>query len=161
MNTTNARAKNLNHPIYCRTTTPKRLRRHLQPNQILHRQRPLLPPQHCLLHNTLPLPKPLLLTKRRIRLHPILIGHGPGPVHADDGPLACGEEEVRPGEDPEESEVEEEADPLVEAPGVDAVGGVQFGGGVGDGEGYAGVAAVICAADEGLEGGLEIFCVET
>ena len=49
---------------------------------------------------------------------------------------------------------------MIETPAIEEVGGVEFGGGIRDGEGYGGVAAIVGVVNKALEGGAEVVCVE-
>ena len=103
-------------------------------HQVANKSRVLINP----IHLTDSREDPVSTSRRPARKRPLHFVHGP--------PLRC-EEEDRPGDDPEESEVEDPADPAG-APPVDERGRVDVDCFLVDAEGDVGVAAVMRGSDQ-------------
>lgn len=110
-----------------------------------------MPVQHEPLDQVGVLGEPLLLGEGGVALAAIGTREREGPVDGVDGPAAGEEVEQRPGEDPEEGEVEEPADPCRGAPAIDGVGRVNVDGALLEREGDEDVTAVVGRADQGFD----------
>ena len=100
-------------------------------NNLLKNQIPVLVKPRLLAHTDIPLPSPISSGLTEL------------PFNGVDIPPFRKEAKYRPGEEPEEGEVEDEAHPGVTPP-VYEVRGVDVDGLLLDGEGYVDVAAVVC-----------------
>ena len=150
-----------NHPIHNRIPRvlhpPLATLQNIRLKPILIIDRPLEPPQRRPPHTLPPLLKHVLLAlpPHKLPIPAIIHTARIGKLLGQHVPAAGGEEEVRPGEQPEEGEVAEPAEVGVAAEGVLPAGGEDGDVGAEGGVGDVQVAAVVGGVDEGGEGGGE------